>query len=382
MNAVAENSGFFDAHIVGDEYDRVYLAEHFARYFASFIGNGVFGGRLNSLMVVAMDVDSMKVVVKSGQAWINGYWYENDSDKQLTIGTADGVLNRIDAIVVRYTTINRSIEVTVKRGTPATSAVAPSIQRDADVWELCLAQVRIGAGAIKIVSSNITDTRLNMSLCGQVTGTVKQIDTSAYGVQLNRFIERYMAKAEQDYQDKYIATLDDLKLRARASYDEFVLWLASLKNNANNQVLTFLTWLSNYKLNVIAEVSALEQQLQGLIDSEVASALAERITELEKQKPTVQVASINHGLGDYPHCDLYEYTYGYGIGGAGEGPAGGGSLVSVPNFEYEMPNNGNIKIRVKSGYGAVEAVNKIDTGLYAIVFSNNTISLIVKLRTA
>lgn len=379
---MAENSGFFDAHIVGDEYDRVYLAEHFARYFASFIGNGVFGGRLNSLMVVAMDVDSMKVVVKSGQAWINGYWYENDSDKQLTIGTADGVLNRIDAIVVRYTTINRSIEVTVKRGTPATSAVAPSIQRDADVWELCLAQVRIGAGAIKIVSSNITDTRLNMSLCGQVTGTVKQIDTSAYGAQLNRFIERYMAKAEQDYQDKYIATLDDLKLRARASYDEFVLWLASLKNNANNQVLTFLTWLSNYKLNVIAEVSALEQQLQGLIDSEVASALAERITELEKQKPTVQVASINHGLGDYPHCDLYEYTYGYGIGGAGEGPAGGGSLVSVPNFEYEMPNNGNIKIRVKSGYGAVEAVNKIDTGLYAIVFSNNTTSLIVKLRTA
>lgn len=376
---MAENSGFFDAHIVGDEYDRVYLAEHFARYFSSFIGNGVFGGRLNSLMVVAMDVDSMKVVVKSGQAWINGYWYENDSDKQLTIGTADGVLNRIDAIVVRYTTINRSIETVVKRGTPAASAVAPSMQRDADVWELCLAQVKVGAGAIKIVSSNITDTRMNTSLCGQVTGAVKQIDTSVYGAQLNRFIERYMAKAEQDYQDKYIATLDDLKSRARLSYDEFVSWLASLKDNTNNQVLTFLTWLSSYKLNVIAEVSALEQRLQGLIDSEVASVLAERITELEKQKPTVQVASINHGLEDYPHCDLYEYTYGYGIGGAGEGPAGGGSLVSVPNFEYEMPNNGNVKIRVRSRYGAVEAVNKIDTGLYAIVFSNNTTSLIAKL---
>lgn len=377
---MAETSGFFDAHIVGDEYDRVYLAESFAKYFASFVGNGVFGGKLNTLMVTAMDVDSMKVVVKSGQAWINGYWYENSSDKQLTISTADGVLNRIDAIVVRYTTVDRNIETVVKRGVPAASPSAPTMTRNADVWELCLAQVRVGAGAIKIVSSNITDTRMNTSLCGQVTGAVQQIDTSAYGAQLNRFIERYMAKAEQDYQDKYLATLEDLKGRARAAYDEFVVWLASLKNNTNNQVAIFLAWLSEYKSNVVLEVSTLEQQLRGLISSEVASVLAARITELENERPSTQVASINHGLGNYPtSCLLYEYTYGWGVGGAGEGPAGGGSLVSVPNFVYEMPNDGNVKIKVRSGYGVVEAVNKIATGLYAIVFRNNTTNLIVKM---
>lgn len=377
---MAETSGFFDAHIVGDEYDRVYLAESFAKYFASFVGNGVFGGKLNTLMVTAMDVDSMKVVVKSGQAWINGYWYENSSDKQLTISTADGVLNRIDAIVVRYTTVDRNIETVVKRGVPAASPSAPAMTRNADIWELCLAQVRVVAGTIKIVSSNITDTRMNTSLCGQVTGAVQQIDTSAYGAQLNRFIERYMAKAEQDYQDKYLATLEDLKGRARAAYDEFVIWLASLKNNTNNQVAIFLAWLSEYKSNVVLEVSTLEQQLRGLISSEVASALAARITELENERPSTQVASINHGLGNYPaSCLLYEYTYGWGVGGAGEGPAGGGSLVSVPNFVYEMPNDGNVKIKVRSGYGVVEAVNKIATGLYAIVFRNNTTNLIVKM---
>ena len=32
---MAEQCGFFDAHVVGNEYDRVYLAEQFARYFAS-----------------------------------------------------------------------------------------------------------------------------------------------------------------------------------------------------------------------------------------------------------------------------------------------------------------------------------------------------------
>ena len=34
---MAERSGFFDAHFVNGEYDRVYLSEHFAKYFANFI---------------------------------------------------------------------------------------------------------------------------------------------------------------------------------------------------------------------------------------------------------------------------------------------------------------------------------------------------------
>ena len=31
---MAEQSGFFDAHLVNGEYDRVYLVEHFAKYFS------------------------------------------------------------------------------------------------------------------------------------------------------------------------------------------------------------------------------------------------------------------------------------------------------------------------------------------------------------
>ena len=46
---MAEQSGFFNAHLIDGEYDRVYLAEHFAKYFASFIGNGIFGGKSNEL---------------------------------------------------------------------------------------------------------------------------------------------------------------------------------------------------------------------------------------------------------------------------------------------------------------------------------------------
>ena len=76
---MAEKSGFFDAHLVDGEYDRIYLAESFAKYFASFIGNGIFGGKSNELMVQQKATADMSVRVLSGQAWINGYWYENTS---------------------------------------------------------------------------------------------------------------------------------------------------------------------------------------------------------------------------------------------------------------------------------------------------------------
>ena len=51
-----ERCGFFDANLVGEEYDRVYLASQFAAYFASFIGNGVYASKSDKLQVVEQDL--------------------------------------------------------------------------------------------------------------------------------------------------------------------------------------------------------------------------------------------------------------------------------------------------------------------------------------
>lgn len=63
-----EKSSFFNS-VSGD---RVYRAEEWAEYFASFIGNGVFPVPSTSLQVVAGS--GMAVAVKTGKAWINGYF--------------------------------------------------------------------------------------------------------------------------------------------------------------------------------------------------------------------------------------------------------------------------------------------------------------------
>ena len=173
-----EQCGFFDANLVGEDYDRVYLASHFAAYFASFIGNGVFGGKSDELQVVALQEPAMQVVVSGGQGWINGYWYENTSDLYLPVEVADGILNRIDTVVLRLGFAERTMWLAVKKGTPATEPIAPEPLRNTDYYELQLATINIPAGCVKITQAQITDTRMKTDVCGWVTSTVEHIDTT------------------------------------------------------------------------------------------------------------------------------------------------------------------------------------------------------------
>lgn len=205
---MAEQSGFFDAHLVNGAYDRVYLADSFAKYFASFIGNGIFGGKSDELMVRQKSTASMSVNVLSGQAWINGYWYENNSELSLAIDVADGVYNRIDLIVLRWDGVNRNIRLYVKKGTLAVNPSAPALQRNADYYELKLAEIYVKAGSTNVTQANITDMRLNSDVCGFVVGVVKQFDTKVFGEQLNSYIIQYAAE--------YASYLEQLEDRGNA----------------------------------------------------------------------------------------------------------------------------------------------------------------------
>lgn len=133
-----EKSSFFNSV----SHDRTYKAEDWAEYFASFIGNGVFPVPSTGLQVVAND--GMKLNVKTGKAWVNGYFYFNTGDLAVELDTADGQLNRIDRVVVRWDLTNRVMSVKVKSSSFSASPTAPALQRDADVYELALADIYVG----------------------------------------------------------------------------------------------------------------------------------------------------------------------------------------------------------------------------------------------
>ena len=164
-----EKSGFFNS----SGGDRIYNAADFASYFGKLVSNGIFYAAANNLQVTA--ASGMSVSVQVGAAWINGYSYENTSPLTLTLATADGVNPRIDRVVVRWSAVNRNISVVVKSGTAAASPSAPALTRNSDTWELGLADIAVAKGAVSIAAGNITDSRLNTSLCGLVNSLVSAV---------------------------------------------------------------------------------------------------------------------------------------------------------------------------------------------------------------
>lgn len=180
---MAEKSSFFNS-VSGD---RKYKAEDWASYFGALIGNGVFPNPATNLQVVP-GASGLTVTVHAGKAWINGYYYNNTDDLTLTLPTSDGSKKRIDRIVVRWSLSDRKISAAVKSGTAATNPSATVLQRDSDVYELAIADVLVGVAATSITSASITDRRYDSTLCGVVTGTVQQIDTSAFAAQVQSFL--------------------------------------------------------------------------------------------------------------------------------------------------------------------------------------------------
>lgn len=242
---MAENSGFFDANLVNGAYDRVYLADSFAKYFASFVGNGIFGGKLNELMIVQSATSGMKVEVSSGMGWINGYWYENTNNLSLNIDIADGVLNRIDCVVLRWSKSDRSIKVVVKKGTFASAAIAPSIQRDADIYELKLAEVYVKAGATSITQTDITDTRFDKNVCGLVTGLIEQIDIAEFSGLLNSALNEIEIKT-RDKIDSIVGRLNAL-IEDESNFASLALEI----DNVANEVALAKQTLGYTKKNLI-----------------------------------------------------------------------------------------------------------------------------------
>lgn len=267
-----EKSSFFNS-VSGD---RVYRAEEWAEYFASFIGNGVFPVPSTSLQVIAGS--GMAVAVKTGKAWINGYFYYNTSDLLVTLATADGVLNRIDRIVVRWDLTERKISVAVKSSTPATSPVAPALQRDADAYELCLADVLVGAGVTAISQANITDRRLDGSLCGVVAGVVDQIDTDAFNAQLEAWFADYKEMSVDEFND-LVSYMESLELLGDQQYAALEAYMNDFKADAENDFNAWFATLQNvldedtagHLLNLIQNNTARIEMLEAVLFNDITT---------------------------------------------------------------------------------------------------------------
>lgn len=161
--------------------------------------SGVFAGD-NNAAVTALSTPAMAIQVSDGTGWIanagkNGtvWWIDNEevggSKLQLTIAAADGVLNRIDRVIVEWktTTYADLPEVKVLTGEAASSPTAPDLTNNSSLRQISLARISVAAGTTEITASMITDERLDSSVCGLVTDGIS-IDTSTMQEQFSALL--------------------------------------------------------------------------------------------------------------------------------------------------------------------------------------------------
>ncbi len=309
---MALNYGFFNSVRNSEGIgDRRHDAKWFAKYFASFIGNGIFPNPSTGMQVV--EQENMTVAVKIGQGWINGYYIDNDADYLLTLENAHGLLHRIDRVVLRWNQIERIIELIVKEGQFSSSPVPPVLQRDGDYYELCLAEVTVKNGITQITQSSIKDTRLNKTLCGIVHGVVNQVDTTTLFNQYHTWFAEQMAKYAQD-----------IDAWTTAQQQAFLDWIASQQTDMNlwtdEQRQAYLDWISQQQIDMTVWTSDQQQafldwmaqqqayydswsaaerdsfltwfnDLQTILDGDVATNLASRLLVLETTDTSFRVES-------------------------------------------------------------------------------------------
>lgn len=161
-----ERTYFFDST---ENDERIYQAADFARFHAQIIGNGVSNtANLPDLEVNAQQ--NMNVGLGAGYMSANGYMYENTETMVLTHDVADSINNRIDRVVIRFDNNpeQRRIYATIKKGTPSSNPVTPTLTRDSYIYEMSVAQVRIIAGKSFIEQTEVKDERANDSVCGYI----------------------------------------------------------------------------------------------------------------------------------------------------------------------------------------------------------------------
>lgn len=170
--------------------------------------SGVFAASGNA-SVAALATPGMAVTVSDGTGWManaagDGVVWWNDEESVngakllLAIDAADGVLNRIDRVIVEWKTTNYvdRPEIKILKGTASSTAAAPALTNSGTKRQISLAQISVAAGTTAITASMITDERLDASVCGLVTDTLS-IDTTAIQGQFTALLASIQAELAQ-----------------------------------------------------------------------------------------------------------------------------------------------------------------------------------------
>ena len=290
--------------------DRLYSDVEFAKFYAQLFQNGVIATIGSGLQVKQAATPGMSIIVNAGACVINGRQMINDADHSIVIAAAGSVSDRYDSIVAQLNMPNRIVTIAYKEGSTA-------VQRDANIYELQLATIKVAKNVGIITAADITDKRGDATVCGYST-PYEKVNLTDIEAQFNAlWTAAYNAASAQ--MDTDSGTLQTLLTNQEALFNA---WFADLQD----------TLTTNVEANLQAQIDALD-----------AGTL---------------LATITHNLNEYPHVRALAWDYGIGLIGLGNEAAGlfGGSNVMTVPCSVEYLNKQGLKVSIPVGYAMITPV--------------------------
>lgn len=163
--------GFYNNKVMNGINDRVYTAEDMRKPYDTVFTDGIMpeadGTAGNTLKVTS--AGGMAISVAAGNAKLGGAWFENTAAYNITLDTA-GSTDRYDCVIIQNDDSEgvRAPQIYIKSLSRVPTVA--DLTRTGDIYEICVAYVKVPAFATSIAAANITDTREDGSLCNIMSG--------------------------------------------------------------------------------------------------------------------------------------------------------------------------------------------------------------------
>lgn len=181
----------------------------------------------------------MQVIVAKGVAYLKtdvdglgGIVYANQSDLTLNLDPADAILQRYDAIVIRYEKETNTCAMKIVKGELSSSPTKYIPERTAVAYELVIKYIHVRQGIGAVTSDLIEDAILNEDVCGIAVDTLASVPTGQYDQQFNT----WLTQEQSDFSDWRNQQQQDFNTWKDNSEDSFEEWFAEIKNQLNSDV--------------------------------------------------------------------------------------------------------------------------------------------------
>lgn len=189
------------------DHDRRYNALQMSQLFDGIITDGVFMN-IGSAMVVTAN-SGLTVHVGIGRAWFNSTWTLNDAIYPVEATEADGLRDRIDAVVLEIDRREtaRANRILFKEGVASTTPQKPEMTKSNDVYQYPLCYINRAPGSTEIAQSDIENC-VGTSECPFVTGILSTISTDELVKQWVSRLDALILEKESEY-DQLLVQLRD-----------------------------------------------------------------------------------------------------------------------------------------------------------------------------